>query len=370
MKRILYLSIILGLLSACNHNTPQNTQNAPQAAPQNTISIDEVFDTWTDHELQCKDDDIVSLVKTFNDAMPTYSGTTFLNDANLPEDEREYLTDVDREHGYARFAEGSDDESAEDLCARLWTRSDGTKLFAIRFDQPSSNQQCFALFYDYDPTTGKLTPTKCPIDDFKTSFGNSLYSISLPEEGDDIVIHEYFMNWWMGLDHTYHWNGKYFETPTTTIDNMEVMMAQYKDVAWLDDDDPFTQYCLYDFDDDGEPELWLSSDSEEYQAIYSIVEESVFLAGSSDYKRHLIFYPGVIGEAGGCGTGCYLASYVVLENSSPKLSLNDLQLYNFEKDDVDHEYDIDGNPVSEEEALNLKESFGQYIEITPDWRPL
>ena len=55
------------------------------------------------------------------------------------------------------------------------------------------------------------------------------------------------------------------------IDKFDQMRKLYTD----DNDDfegsDFTKYALYDFDEDGNPEHWLSSQNEEYQAIYSIV---------------------------------------------------------------------------------------------------
>ena len=371
MKKIT-LFILLGLMAACGNGVknPEKASENTENAPTKILTVDEVFDVWKNQELTSMEGDILSLVEAFNDAMPTYSVNAFLKEIQLPEDEQEYLVEVDMADGYVSFAEGSDDLSAESMCARVWNRSDGHQLFAISFDQPSSRQVAYALFYDYDPATGKLYPEKSPVDDFRVSFPNSIFSILLPQEGDDVVVHEYFMNCWISIYHTYPWDGQYLDYPETTIENMDQMVAMYEQNYWADENHPFTQYCLHDFDDDGEPELWLGSDNEEFQAIYSIVQAEIQLIAGADYKRQLMLFPKVVGDAGGCGTGCFYTCYNILENSLPKSVLADMQSYNFSTDEMEDEYSLNDLAITVEEGDALVESFGEPIEITPDWRPL
>jgi hypothetical protein len=132
----------------------------------------------------------------------------------------------------------------------------------------------------------------------------------------------------------------------------------------------FSKYALSDIDEDGEPELWLSTDDEEYQAVLSIVEGGVTLLAGKDYQRHLLFHKGVVGDAGGCGTGCFYARYVQLKNSAPEFEFGDMQNYDFEQEDMVHSYSMDEEPLTDEEGLIILDSFGDPYDPVVEWRPL
>lgn len=377
MKRIPLLFLLFVLVTSCNNQGAKTSNNVEASSAdsnaessQAMLTIDQVFDIWENKELSCKDHDILSLVATFNEAMPTFSVTEFLNEIQLPEEEQQYLVEVDQNTGYVSFAEGSDDQNAESMRARVWQRNDGHQLFAISFDQASSRQQNFALFYDYDPATGQLSPTDSPTDSFRTSFHNAVFFVILPHEGDDVVIQEYFMNWWLSIYHTYRWDGQNLESPETTVENLDPMNAEFIESYWVDENNPLSQYCLYDFDDDDNPELWFGSDNEETQAIYSIVQGEIHLLAAGDFKRNILFFPNVVGDAGGCGTGCFFVRYSFLENSLPKSTLTDMQSYNFEMDEMEDEYELNGEAIDIEQGQAMEEALGDPLEITPEWRPL
>ena len=333
------------------------------------LNIDQVFDLWPDQTLKCEEADVMGFIKAFNQALPTYSATTFLREAKLPEDKQEYLIEVDQVKDYVSFAEGSDDKDAESMEARVWNRNGGHKLFAICFDQPSSKQVTYVAFYDYDPSTQTLNANYDYLKYFKTSFDNAIVGISLSPENNGIVVQEYFMNWWRSIRHNYTWDGDGFSADKVTIDNMDELEAlftkEYEGMGSL----PFTQYALLDIDDDGEPELWLSDDEEEDQAIYSIVEDKATLLAAGNYKHTLAFFKGVVSDGGGCGTGCYYSRYSIVEESQLKSTLVVLRSYNYETDDMDFSFDLDGEPISEDQGNEILESFEDGEEFTPDWRP-
>ena len=340
------------------------------SAAQKNLTIDQVCDRWQKTTMKCSDGTIMGLVKAFNSMLPTYSVSEFLREAALPENKRNFIVDIDNHNGYASFAEGSDDASSESMTACVWRRSNGHRLFAIAFDQPSSKQKAFAAFFDFDPKKNTLTPERDYLAMFKTSFHNSNFGIILPKEGKDVVITEYFMNWWMGLRHIYKWDGNGLSWSQTVVDNSDQMDQMYREGFYSDDKHPFTQYDLIDLDGDKEPELWLSSDNLENQAVFSISEGNIKLLGGSDFKRHLLFYRNVVGDAGGCGTGCFYIHYNVLEKSKVKKSLANMQTYNMETDKLDDEYELDGKPIAKKQGDNMVKSFGKAIEHTPGWRPL
>lgn len=340
------------------------------SAAQKNLTIDQVFDRWQNCTMKCSDGTITGLVKAFNSMLPTHSVTEFLREAALPENKRNFIVEIDNHNGYASFAEGSDDASSESMTACVWRRSNGHRLFAIAFDQRSSKQQAFAAFYDFDPKNGTLTPNYDYLKYFKLSFGNSIFGIRLPKEGKDIVITEYFMNWWMGLRHIYKWDGNGLFWDRTEIDNIDTMSYQYRDTYYSDSKQPFEKYDLIDIDGDGEPELWLSSDNEESQAVYSISQGKITLLAGKDFKRHPFFYRNVAGDAGGCGTGCFYIQYNVMEKSMVKERLTNMQSYNMETDNLDDNFELNGKAISKSKGQSMVKAFGKTIEHEGDWRPL
>lgn len=337
---------------------------------QKNLTIDQVYDRWQKSTMKCSDGTIMGLVKAFNSMLPTYSVSEFLREAELPEAKRNFIIDIDSHNGYVSFAEGSDDASSESMMACVWRRSNGHRLFAIAFDQRSSKQQAFAAFYDFDPKNGTLSPNYDYLKYFKLSFGNSIFGIRLPKEGKDIVITEYFMNWWMGLRHIYKWDGNGLFWDRTEIDNIDTMSYQYRDTYYSDSKQPFEKYDLIDIDGDGEPELWLSSDNEESQAVYSISQGKITLLAGKDFKRHPFFYRNVAGDAGGCGTGCFYIQYNVMEKSMVKERLTNMQSYNMETDNLDDEFELNGKAISKSKGQSMVKAFGKTLEHEGDWRPL
>lgn len=360
-KRIVYylLGCVCLFMMACNHE------------PKQPMTIDEVHDSWQGITIKCaKNADIKGLVEAFQKQWPTNSVMELMKEIELPEDQQQYLSNYEPNHGYMSFAEGSDDASSESMEARVWKRENGHQLFAISFDQPSSSVKSFVAFFDYDPSKGVMVPETDKADFFEPSFSNAIVGYHLPEEGDDIVVNEYFMNWWMSLRHVYTWDGMNHNGPNTYFEELPAVMDRFDEDYMTYEMGDFSKYSLIDVDEDGEPELWISTDDEEYQAVLSIVQGSVKLIAGADFKRHLMFYKGVVGDAGGCGTGCFYAKYTKLKNSAPEFVFDDMQNYNFEKDDMDDEYAKDGEPLTLEEGWAILESFGEAIEPEVRWRPL
>ena len=94
------------------------------------------------------------------------------------------------------------------------------------------------------------------------------------------------------------------------------------------------------------------------------------LVAGKDYKRHLIFCKGVVGDAGGCGTVCFYARYFKLKNSAPEFEFHDMQSYDFELDDMVHSYAKDEEELTNEEGEAIFESFGEPYDPVVEWHPL
>ena len=134
----------------------------------------------------------------------------------------------------------------------------------------------------------------------------------------------------------------------------------------------FTKYCLHDFDEDHNPELWLFSDNDDYQAIYSIRQENIQMLSSTYYKTQFSFFPdaAAICSSGGCGTGCMRADFVVLKDSSPFYRFVDQQDWDNTADDMVSTYFKNGVELSKAEGERIMECFKNPVEIEPDKREM
>ena len=206
---------------------------------------------------------------------------------------------------------------------------------------------------------------------FTPSFSNEEFAYHFPQEGNELVVNEYFFNWQMALHHVYDWDGLVPFDPLTQIDDIADVMDEFDRNYMTYEMGEISKYALIDIDEDGEPEMILSTDDEEYQMVLSIVEGKVTMIAGKDFKRQLIFYKDVIGDAGGCGTGCYYTHYTKLKNSAPEFVFEDMMSYNFETDDMDNEYSKDGELLTEEEGQAIFDSFGEVLD-QPElaWRGL
>lgn len=356
MKKFFVLGFLCLFMLAC---TEENKQ---------PITIDQVNDQWQSTTIKgVKNADIMDMVAAFQKQWPTNSVAAFLEDVKRPESEQQYLSFYYPEDSFILFAEGSDDPASEEMEARAYQCSNGHQLFAITFNQPSSKVKSFVALYDFDPSKGTLTPQPNLIS-FTPSHTDVVYGYSLPQYGDYISVNEYFRNWWFPLEHFYFWDGNQFEEPEVVFEGKDLVMDEYNEMYMTYEMDDFSKFALIDIDEDGEPELWLSTEDEEYQMVLSVVEGDVKLLAGKDFKRSLIFYKGVVGDAGGCGTGCYYTHYTKLNNSAPEFSLDCFQYYMFETDDLAYEYMKDGEEIAEEEGDAIMESFGEFIEPTVEWR--
>jgi hypothetical protein len=205
MKKVFYIILPALLLLSCGNNT-QKVETTPTES-HDLLNLDQVCRMWPNKTFKSADRDILSLVEAFNQAMPTYSVTTFLRDAKLPEDQQEYIDMIDMANGYVGFSEGSDDKESESMQARVWKRDNGHQLLAVCLSQPSSAEVAFVAFYDYDPATETMTPEASPADTFKPT--HESYSYNLPPKGKDFIITEYLLEEEdTSLQHVYTWDGQ------------------------------------------------------------------------------------------------------------------------------------------------------------------
>lgn len=340
---------------------------------QNYVTIDQISDGWDKKKITgVKDGGILSLVKAFNNVWHNRPTTDLLKNPVSNDGEGDYDIVVDKPNGYVSAFELGDD--GESFSACVWKRNNGHRLFAFVFQKMHGlSISQIILFYDYDPDEGALIPEYNELSKFSPTFNDSYHPITyqLPRKGKDIVVNEYFMNWYSSIRHIYKWDGMELYYQSAEIEKFDVLRKEYDEMVDAFEDSDFTKYILYDFDEDGNPELWLSSQNEEYQAIYSIVAGEIRMLSSTYFKTNFTFYSNsAIGAAGGCGTGCFYTRCVMLKDSKIYRTCEEFQMYNFEKDELESSYTIDGQEVSNEAGENMFKSFGEPIEIKPKFRQL
>ena len=343
------------------------------ASAQRYVTLDQLSDGWAQKNLTgVKDGNILTLLTAFNKVWPTTPATELLKRPITNNDGDTYDIVVDRPNGYVSAQELGDD--GEDIAACVWKRSNGHKLFAVVYTRYHGLfPHPIALFYDYDAAKQTLTPEPNELSRFKPAYTDAtvdVVHIQLPQHGKDVVVQEYLMGWHTSIKHTYKWDGMSPRFSHVNIEHLDKMRSLY-DVRFDNGEvSKFTKFALYDFDEDDNPELWLSSENEEYQAIFSIVAGDIQMLSATYYKTHFMFHPNVIGAAGGCGTGCFSAEYVIIEKSKAQHTFVDFQEYNYETDEVSHSYSFDDKDISTQEGEHIIDSFGEPQDVTPQFQPL
>lgn len=342
------------------------------ATAQNFTNIEKINEGWDKKTITgVKDGSILSLATAFNKVWPTRPTTDLLKNPVSNDGEGDYEIIVDSPNGYVSAFELGDD--GESFSACVWKRNNGHRLFAYVFQRMHGlSISQIILFYDYDPAKATLTPERNELTNFASSFTTDYHPLTyqLPQKGKDVVVNEYFMNWYCSIAHNYKWDGMNLKFSDVKIDKFDQMRRLYSDDFDEFEDSDFTKFMLYDFDDDNNPEVWLSSQNEEYQAIYSIVADEVQMLSATYFKTNFSFYENGICTSGGCGTGCFYSKCVMLNESKVFRTCEEFQSYNFETDGIDVSYTIDGQEVSVEEGEKMFKSLGNSIEITPKFRAI
>jgi hypothetical protein len=341
---------------------------------QKNYSDEEISAGWAKKTITgVKDGDILTLFKAFNNTWRTVPGSELLaHPVTNTGDEDAYAIVVDRPNGYISAQELGDD--GEDIAACVWKRSNGHKLFAVVYTPYHGlTPHPIALFYDYDAAKKTLTPENHVLSNFVPSYNDpcvDMVHIKLPQQGKAVVVEEYIMPWGFSIKHTYQWDGMRPKFSETQIENIDRMCRQYDNLYQLEEKVKYTKYVLYDFDEDDNPELWLLSENEENQGIYSIVQDNILMLASTYYKTHLLFHPQVVGSAGGCGTGCFRAEYTAIEKSQPKYRFVDQQSYNYQKDEMESTYYKNDKEISNAEGERILKQYGEPLDINPKKRSL
>ena len=243
---------------------------AGSSSAQKTLDNSEVNSQWRTKKISVKDGgqtpDVVTLLRAFNQALPTWAVSQVLKQADHPakgtrqsgtaaiwdgEEEDDYRILIDRRNGYADLASQTD---IDQTAASVWRKDNGHRIFALSLFQQHGNPQNVLCWYDYDPQTQTMTPEKSPLDDFKPSAKGAFVAYELPMTGTDFNIIEYYPSL-PAITHVYKWNRKQFLYNGVQMPDFEYNLApDSKSTTRISESGyAFSHYCLIDPTDSGSP---------------------------------------------------------------------------------------------------------------------
>lgn len=166
--------------------------------------IDKIRQVWASQTIatEGKDVNIGMLAKAFckqyADYQPNKVLLRYLNGDKNYNEGMPFSYDVRdmASNGYLRCLALLQYDMLTDCC--YWNRNNGHKLVAFWLSstyESSTMDRHLAAFYDYDPSTGIMTPEpKLTQMIEKTASQYDAYSVQLPEEGKDIMIYDFTIN--------------------------------------------------------------------------------------------------------------------------------------------------------------------------------
>ena len=199
-------------------------------------SNSEVNSQWRQKNIAVKNGgqppDVVTLLKAFHQALPTWvvgqvleqadhpaKGTRKSGTADIYDDPEDFRILVDRRNGYVDLSSETD---LSQMQACVWRKDNGHRIFAVTIYEQHDPVQNLLCWFDYDPTTQTLKPERSPLDDFKPAVPNAILAWNLPMKGTDFTITEYYPGL-PGITHVYHWDRKLFHQGETQMPNFMYM---------------------------------------------------------------------------------------------------------------------------------------------------
>ena len=196
----------------------------------------EIEKLWRKTPIAVKDGgqtpDVVTLLRSFHNAMPTWvvaqvldqairpaQGTRRNGSATIYEDKEDYRILIDRKNGYVDLASETD---ISQMSACVWRKDNGHRIFAVSLFEQHVMPQNLLCWYDYDPTTQTLKPERSPLDDFKPAAKDAYLGWSLPRMGTDFTISEYYPGL-PRITHVYKWDRMQFHEGEIQMPNFEYM---------------------------------------------------------------------------------------------------------------------------------------------------
>lgn len=342
---------------ASESSSLKNNESAT-ATKSGTLTVEAIASQWANKVITVENGGsapgIEKLVDAFNSVWPS--------EASKGEKE------VDAANGYLMQMEGN-----KILSACFWKRANGHALFAVNLGQPQAPVADQAMFYDYDPAKGTLTPEKNAVTDLKTGFEGNRMEYVLPRKGKEVLVKEYIPGWDKYIKHTFNFDGSKHKLARTQIEDFAELNKKYLafDDMYRGSNPIMVKYALIDIDRDGIPELWTCSENGEDGAFFAINDGKTWLLETMNYHSSISFLKGgAIQQSGGCGTGCHFSRYTVVKGSKPGDTVQQFTQYSFDGENIEEEnYTKNDKEISVAEGEKFVNAMGDAIEIEPEWHP-
>jgi len=134
----------------------------------------------------------------------------------------------------------------------------------------------------------------------------------------------------------------------------------------------FFNYSLIDIDGDGVMELWVHEIFGNNGAFFCRGNDTLELITTTWFKSFASRSGNVFCASGPAGTGAFFSSYYVIENSTIAHFASEIQMYNFQTDDIDYECEYDGKEVKKawfKEKLQNNDYVGLSALENDTWMP-
>ena len=160
-------------------------------------------------------------------------------------------------------------------------------------------------------------------------------------------------------------DGKYNKTFTIGKYLTEMKKQAAKLYDKNEDDIYFLGYGLLDIDRDGIPEVSIRCEEPEATVVFSIAGEKPSVLADSFGASEIYYFEHGVGAQGGCGTGCMMGSYAILENSLPTVRFRSYEQYDMNGNLDSSENTIDEKESTPEEVEKLMKKLGESLDIVP-----
>ena len=204
MRKTLFISFCV-LLVCC--------AGAPKSE---VVNIAAIRDGWRGKTIATKNlgaqPNVMQLLKAFNEVWPSAGADSIITEAG----DRLFVSNDITEGGSGKvFVDCEDfnvasydhgDTGDQRTGARTYSRENGHTLFAMLLEQVNPEEIEFCCFYDYDPSTGVMTPEDEPYADFKPQHEGSILTYWLtevetsPDDSYPTLYHHFTFN---GMKHVF-----------------------------------------------------------------------------------------------------------------------------------------------------------------------
>lgn len=233
-----------------------------------TLSNSEINSQWRQKVITVKNGgqapDVVTLLRAFHQALPAWVVSEVLKQADHPaqgtridgtafifDAEDDYRIMIDRRNGYVDLESETD---IDQMSACVWRKDNGHRIFAVTLFEQHDPIQNLLYWYDYDPATETMKPERGPLDDFKPSCDRyEAIAWTLPMNGTDFQIHEYYNVLTNPITHIYKWDRKQFKADISQINRFEYLPSVGSTHYAMLRPGEWTHYALVDLTGEGNP---------------------------------------------------------------------------------------------------------------------